>query len=497
MPEPIHRRYLRSAGWAVVGGLAGYLGSFVATAVLARRLEPEAFGTYKNLSSLVGLTALIGGFEVRHALRQAIPLRRGEGPEAVGFLLGTSALIVALFTSLLAVGLAAGSQWMATALYGNESIGGLIVVASMAMVFSVLAGWLEGLLQGLEAFRGVAVWRSGALFVSLSLQLVFAYRWGVNGALAGLVVMHGLAAAALGVVARREIRLLSGVRFGVVAQEVRRVLSFSAGMLLTAVFYPLGEWAIGVFLGRARGYGETGLFLAALALVRIVNSLAQPVCVPLVPILADTLRQPSQRNGVHRLIARFLKVYVSATILACVLLAGNATLVMTIVFGRAFAGAGLLLAVLAPSVVFFAATDALSRVVVAEARTWLLWGWNLSWFCFLGLAAAVLGATFGVLGYAMAFGLAEAFRAGLGWVIASRRYRLQGREMRSLAAIGVLSCGAAIACSRLPPLLGLAASLGVTVLAAWLLWRYVVEEGDKEAISQALSRHYAQVFGQV
>jgi PST family polysaccharide transporter len=377
-PVDVRRRAAEGSRWGVISGLCEQVGSSAATIVLARLLDPSAFGVVAAATLVVNLLHVFGNVGFGAAL-----IKRDEIDEPAASTTFWASTGLGLALTLVC---AAASPLLARAL-GQPAITWYVVALSPLLVISMVSNVSEALL--LRSLR---------------------FKWVYTADISNVVVYAGatIALAALDVGAWSMVwgRLLAEVvstllRLGSARfrprrafdlRSIRQDLRFNGGYFASSSVSFLNKnidyWAVSAWLGR----GPLGLYYVAFVLPNILRQrmtwLAAEI---LFPVMARARHDHDRLVGLYREATQFL-TFVAAPLLVGVAL--TAEPVIGIAFGAdRWAGAVAPLQMLAIAAAVEAATQSAGTLFLAIGKPGLM-ARALVWR--LGLAAVGIAAALSI-----------------------------------------------------------------------------------------------------
>lgn len=432
--------------------------------LIPRLLGPDAFGDLRLAESLAEIVFILLTFGVDIRLRSEAAIDPARVKDYLGGL-----VVLRVGVGLAVVALAAVSL----SLWGTApATVRLFVVAAAAQTLLVL----NNSYGALEHAAGDVAWLART-------SLAFKILWAVALIAVLLSAPNGLAIVAVAVVAeaarfawltRRGLRhhaLRLRPRLGLAAVAVGASLPFFVNSVAHTLY---GRIGIG-WLAGAAGSAEVGLYAAAANLTAIALLGIPLLSWVLVPSAARAAaRSPEE---LHAVVAGTLRAALlgAVPVSAVIWLAGD--VLLTILFGPAYAPAAAALRVIAPTVALTYASTVCALALLQQGRAWLVAGISLAGVMLMVALNAVLvpgggelrGQGAGALGAAWALLLTEvAVTVVLAWC--SRRLWSQAELVRTVAALGAGAAAMAAVATAWPapaPVGALAAvgALLITVIA--------------------------------
>lgn len=263
--EGLAARFRRGVTWNVAGTFVGQGAVFLTNIGLANLLGQAAFGEYAFLYSTVLAVGTVAQLGTGLTATKYIAEFRSADPARAGRILAlcrTVTLGTGLAAALL---LFAAAPWIADAVLRQPHLTTEVRLAAGFIWFSVMMGVQNGALAGLERYRSLA--RATALHAPLHMGvcLAGAWRWGLSGAVCGLVVSVILRWMIFEVVVRREARR-AGLELGysVPRQEATVIGRFALPAAISGLSTIPAQWAAAALLvSSPGGHLEMALFAAS------------------------------------------------------------------------------------------------------------------------------------------------------------------------------------------------------------------------------------------
>jgi O-antigen/teichoic acid export membrane protein len=398
----IRARFLRGAGWSVVGSVVNQGAAFVASLMAARVLGAGGFGELSMVQGSVTTWATVAVLGMNlTATRYLADLAddRSRG----GRILGLAYLVAVGFGLFCAAWLLAGSHWLSVRVLGEPALAASLRVGSVLLLVTVIDAVQAGALAGLEAFRALAWTRLAYGIAIVPAMAVGVWLAGVEGAVAGLGVAGAIRAVWGRLVLTRACRDL-GLRTDIRAafREVAVIPRVSLPSALGGILVGLGTWlAQVVFAQQPGGYPDLGVFSAALQWRMVILFLPTALGNVLLPLVASQQDEGSRRFQVFNQLMAWALVSFMATPLMAFPEA------VSWLYGSRFDldGFSQTMALVMLTAIVLGFGDGLARVLTSRDLLW--WGVasNLTWGVLL-VAVTFLTRSMGPQGLALAYGVA-------------------------------------------------------------------------------------------
>ncbi|MBI2204639.1 MAG: oligosaccharide flippase family protein [Candidatus Rokubacteria bacterium] len=461
--SPLGRRLVRGSAVTFASSLLTRALAAVQSIVIARLLDPHQVGVFAIVIYVLGLAAALADFGLPTATARLVADAQGERRREVRGVLATLGLATLATATVAGFVLFAGAGFFA-GVYDEPALAVLFRLAAVLLVLSLTGGFVAGALQGLqriELLAAVSVFKGVATVLGIVVLLPAVGLAGILVAslvaetLALLVVARPIAGAARGgaatpawTLARRSVHVATPV--------------FLNGLLLWGTALVVRSWLAGT-----RGYADVGYFQLADALSRIVLMVAAAITVPLVPMVAEVaVREPAR-------VATLGRAALRATLLGAlppaIFLSVGAPAIVVLIYGSAYADAGVPTALLAPSALLQGLAFVAWSIFVGSGRGWAGFAVQAVGHAALIALGAALIPGFGAVGLGIAQLVAGALSAAIGVWSLHRTGALSLDGSGRLLALAVAAWMAA-ALAALGGVTGLAPAATLALVVAGLAW---------------------------
>jgi O-antigen/teichoic acid export membrane protein len=367
------RTYLRGSSLLLVGRIVSILTNFLVQVLTVRYLAKSEFGAFAwamAVTAMAASTALLG---LDRGIGRFVPVdqERGDERRMWGTVALALALAIGLGLAIVAATLGLRGVLLRSVADNPRAVGLLLLLIGLAPI-QALDALLQALLAVFASPRSIFL-RRHVLGPGLKLAAVAAVM--ALGGSARLLAAAHLTAGLIGVVTcglllRRVLRsagLLPGVPLRLLRLPVRRTLAYCLPLLSTDLVMMLKATIAVVLLERFRG--TTGV--ADLRAVTPVAGLCLVVLQSLRTLYTPTASRLLARNDrralgdLYRRSTVWIAVATFPVFAACVFLAEP---IVALLFGHRYAGAGLLLAIVAAGNYFNAALGLNTYTLQVYAR---------------------------------------------------------------------------------------------------------------------------------
>jgi O-antigen/teichoic acid export membrane protein len=408
---PLGRRFVSGAKWLLVGSAAGRALSLAGTIVAARILVPREFGQLTYIQAAITFVAGFAVLGLSVAATKSVAAARARSLSEAGELVRLSLRIVAVSGGAFSLGVFLLRTEVA-ALLGSAQLADQLARGSLAVVAGATSGVAIGALNGLEAFRSVAIVSSLRSVLSSALMVSGAIWNGLTGAITGWAVGECVAAiiAAVSVVRRcRDMGAWGSTRSAAAWTSLRAIgfSAFAANVAITLALV-LGQR---ILSGQPSGYEHVAQFNIAYRWCLAVLFIPASIAPILLPILAN-LRAEGDVTAFARLLRTNLWMNVALTALPAAVLIIFRKEILGL-SGSAYVGQSATFVVLMIATVPIALNSVMSQAALSldAIRAWL--------FSDLALAVTVVGVawmlvpTYQSLGLAIGYAVAYLVTCGV------------------------------------------------------------------------------------
>ena len=369
-PASLRARFRNGISWNVAGAILNNGANFLTNIAIANLLGREIFGQYgmiqSTLTTFVGIAQAAGGITATKYVAEF----RSSDKERAGRVLGLCAAttVATGLVSTLLILLCA--PWLAGTTLKASFLARPLQIAAAVVFFTVTNAYQMGALAGLESYREWAIANGLQGPIQLGICSFSAWRWGLQGAVAGLLATSAVRWLILHMALRREAnRQGISLRYSGLWQERAILLGFALPAAISSLSTAPAIWLGNTFLVRLTGgYSQLALFSAAVNLKNVVIFL---------PMLLNNVGMSllnNQRGENNR--SRYRTVFWTNLVLTGTSAIAGAALIgifgahLLRLFGKTFPEGQGILAVLLCAAVIEAIAMAFYQVIQSEEKMW-------------------------------------------------------------------------------------------------------------------------------
>ncbi len=399
--SPIGYRLAKGFGWSFVGAVLSRVLTLGSSVVVARLIGKVGVGQVGMVQSTVGMFTAFAGLGMGLTATKYVAEFRTKDPGRALSIIRLSALVCWVTGLVMTLIVAVMARVLATKTLGAPELSAELLLGSGLLLLGAVNGGQMGALAGFEAFKAIAKINLFSGLVSLPLTVAAVYFWGVAGAVGALVLNQGVACLLSHVALREEKKQLGPCQpRPLTGSDFKLLWHFSLpGMLCNLIFAP-ANWTCNAFLvNRAGGYGELGVFNAAIGWLNAVTFLPGLLGQVVLPVLSQA---SGEGNALRSRKILLLATKVNALFVLPVVLAGclASSFIMRL-YGPGFQSGWSSLVLVFMTAGLVCVQGPVGNLMIASGRMWLTLVCYSVWsFSFVGLTWEWVGAG--------AFGMAAA-----------------------------------------------------------------------------------------
>lgn len=432
--DPVFRFFTSGVRWSLLGASVSQGSTFVMNVLIANLLGRDAFGSLAVIQSTVVNLGAVLQLSIGLTATKFVAEHRERDPARAGRVLGFCGLVAIVTAGLASVSLLVLGPWVAEHIFRAAFLKTSLLISAPTVAFSILNGFLNGALNGLNAYRRMGlVWVISGL-AGIPLSFAAALKWGVPGAVGGLAAAGGFQTLLLVTAVRREARA-QNLRFAFREAQYERDLfwMFSIPAALGGLTAPPALWLGTTFLTRFAGVDQVALYSASFNL-RTAIMFAPLVVNGVTGGLLNRYRGIGSGTDYRRLFRLNLLTTGALVLIGGVCLVGLGPHLLRI-FGRSFESGYAVLVVLAAAALIEGLAIGTYQAIQAEGAMWTsLFLVALPRDVSIAALAYFLTKSYGAFGLACAYASGWSLACALSSVIAYLLLKRHGAASSALAA---------------------------------------------------------------
>jgi O-antigen/teichoic acid export membrane protein len=370
-PGSLRARFQHGVSWNVIGAILNNGANFLTNIAIANLLGREIFGQYgmiqSTLTTFVGIAQAAGGITATKYVAEFRSSDKERAGRVLGLCTATTAATGVIGTLLILF----CAPWLASTTLKASFLARPMQIAAAVVFFTVMNAYQMGALAGLESYRGWAIANGLQGPLQLGICSLSAWRWGLQGAVAGLLATSAIRWLILHFALVREANR-QGIFFcySGIWQERSILFKFALPAAISGLSAPPAMWLGNTFLVRqASGYSQMALFSAALNLKNVVMFL--PLLLNSVGFSLLNNHRGKESGSQYRTVFWTTVCSVAATALAGAAFVGILGRLILRLYGKNFPEAYPVLLVLLCCAVIESIAMAAYLIIGAEEKMWL------------------------------------------------------------------------------------------------------------------------------
>jgi len=401
-------RIAKGAFWGTAGAIVSKGIVIVLSFALARILGKNGYGEYGMINNTAAMISSFAGLGLGATVTRYIASLREREPERAGKIIGLSSIITwcsAVIYGIIFIFLA---KWLAEKTLSAPQLAPMLQISSISIGLGVVNSVQVSTLTGLESFRTSSILSTIFAFIQSLLVIVFAWFGGVKGATIALSLTSCLTVVVYYLVSKKELkRVKIKVTFKDAWIEWRVLVRYSLPAFLSTTTVGPIIWAANAFLAnQPNGYGELGLFNAALQWDALVQFFPALISTAALPVMSDMYGK-GDKNGSVKLMWKLMK-YTAILVVPIAIIVSLLSPQITKGYGSSFIGGHWVIVIVVFTTVFVSISNQLGIYIAASGKMWIGFALNSIWgFTFLILSYFMV--RFGAEGLAAAKFIAYVF----------------------------------------------------------------------------------------
>jgi O-antigen/teichoic acid export membrane protein len=394
---------IKGGAWLTLANVVSKLASALVLPILARLLGPEALGIYSIVFSLAQSAQSFSTLGADIAMHRNGAQYKTIGTEAVGRLFGVGLSLICLVSALTGLGIWLFREPLAQHWLGQPNVTPWLGTAAILIVLQPWSNIPLLFLASLQDFRAYAIRSSVEMVFTSAFTVFFAWKWGLAGAIRGLMIAEIVQIpwsyfVAKPVLKARGIRL----RFNRFFQESRSILKFGFP-------YYFGNTLLGSLVGlplmglvsQYGGLEQLGYLRVAQSMASLIGFIPSAITPAAISYLsASSVGDQESHQYLKSVHLRSIWILLLIPICSVCLLIPN---ILNILFGSAYQAANILSVLSLWISLLVGVTSVLVQYLLAEGHTV-----KISWISTLGTVFFVVSAFLLVPGYqALGFLMAQ------------------------------------------------------------------------------------------
>ena len=392
---------LRSMSWlTIVFGIERVAG-LVQTVLIARALGITDYGIYGLLFGTIGLVASLAALQMGMTATVFVARYKEHEKAKAAFVI----TFVRRFGFAMALGFLACTlpfaRYIGDWLVGPTTPVAAVIAGCVMVGASLISGMQDGIVEGFEDFRAVAISRAVVSFITVSAIYPAAVAFGLVGAMC--VVLGGVAikyAYVSRVVARHVLANRLPAR-GTGLRAIDLIWSFGLPSMLVSLLVGVVGWIGSVVISHEpKGFDSLAVVNTGLQWRGPILLLASVVGTVAIPAISRHVQ--SGDHAAIRVLKRHMLLYTGGLALALAIVLAAGAPILLAIYGREFRGGHLVFAILVLSTAPQVVAGVYCQHFLAKAQVWRMLGLHLWLVIPMAGSYVLLIPRFHSLGFAIA-----------------------------------------------------------------------------------------------
>jgi O-antigen/teichoic acid export membrane protein len=471
--SPLGYRLAKGAFWSLSGALISRGLGLLSAILVGRMLGKQEYGELGIIQNTIGMFGTLAGFGMGLTANKYVAEFKRTDPDRAGRIIALASATAWISSGVMAVVLVVCAPWLAAKTLAAPHLAGLLQIGALLLLSSGVNGAQTGALSGFEAFKRIAHINLISGLLTFPLMVIGAGEWGVTGAVWGLIgsqvancVMSFLA------VRVEAAHYHIPLRYTGCFSDLSLFWRFSLPAVLTGLLNSVASWGAGALVvNQIGGYGDMGIYNAALRVKQVPELFLGMLIAPMLPILSEAFGKGDRVTYQRTLLFNFVLATLIIVPISLVQAAAPALTMMP--FGAEYQSHPAIVTWLMLHAVLNAVTFPMGSILISMGEMWFSWLVNFQFALLFAGTAWFLVPRYGAAGYAAATTLAFAV-GSIPCIIFV--YRKQTDAMRFLrwglllVTVVALFGGCTLAARWLP--FGLASVAGMAAAVGFLLFNY-------------------------
>lgn len=263
------------------------------------------------------------------------------------------------------------SSIIATKLYNDASLGLLMKINSLNIVFLTFSTFCGGLLQGFKKIKELALYNIINSLISIPLLYIFISKMSLLGSIIAFTISSFVSLIIVTIMVFKILKteeIQIGIYFGM--QETYDTLLFSLPIFISSFIYTPTKWFIATLLSNATGLSQVGYFKIGTNLQALFLNIPSAIGVPLLPMISEIY--VTNPNKIPIIISRLLRLNILIT-LPFILTSGITIKYLILFFyGARYEEAWMFSYIVLISLLFISMSPITMNIFLGIGKTWII-----------------------------------------------------------------------------------------------------------------------------
>ncbi len=363
------KKILNHSFWLLLGNSVGRIAMFLTNIFAARMLSQETFGQFMMIRSTISMVEGI----VSGSLGAPMIKRVAEtyGTKEVNEVIVTLFILNTVITIVLSLGL----YILAPFIVNNFFLGVSVLIqglqlALLLLLATALATIVQNILMGFEEFRRLSLAAILTSLLSLPIILMLMKTMGLKGAILGVACYFSIDFVLKYIQLKQVYRIkFADVTKSKIYQEGKRLLIFSAPLVLSVIVYSTAFWYARVLtVNLSDGFKSIAVFDSAFQLLSVIMIITGATTSVALPMLSRNYKNKDSNAS-----PQIFKVNLQINLLISICISSIFILFskqIMAIYGPEYITGSNILIVLAITAIFFSLSSIYNKLYIANHRNW-------------------------------------------------------------------------------------------------------------------------------
>lgn len=372
-------RIAKGAFWGTVGTIATRSVTIILSFALARILGKERFGEYGIINNTAAMISGFAGLGLGATVTRYVASLKVREPERAGKIIGLSSVITWFSAIIYGAVFIYFAPWLAKTTLAAPQLAPMLQISSISIGLGVINSVQNSTLTGLETFKLSSILNTILGIIQSLMVVILAWFAGVKGAVIGLAFSSGLIVIAFNIATRKELtKAKIKVTFAEAWSEWRVLVKYSLPAFLSTITVGPVIWASNAFLAnRPDGYGQLGIFNAAIQWDTFVRFFPALVSTAVLPVMSDMYGRGDKKGSIN-VMWKMIGITALLIIPLAILVSVFSPLIIR-GYGNSFAGGSWVIVIVVFTTVLYSISAHLGTFICASGKMWLGFAINAAW----------------------------------------------------------------------------------------------------------------------
>lgn len=386
----IRLRIVKGAFWGAFGSVATRSVTILLSFILARILGKEGFGEYGIINNTTAMISGLVGLGLGATVTRYIASLKTREPKRAGKIIGLTSIITWISAIIYGTIFVYFAPWIAKTTLAAPQLAPMLQISSITIGFGVINSIQISTLTGLESFKVSSILSTIFGIIQSSLVVILAWYAGVKGAVVALAFTSSLTVIAYFIISRKELfKANIKVSYRDAWNEWKVLIKYSLPAFLGTITVSPVIWFSNAFLAnQTDGYGELGIYNAALQWDTFVMFFPALISTAILPVMSDMYGRGDVKGSI-KIMWKMMR-YSAFLVIPIATMISLLSPMLIKLYGNSFSGGHWVIVIVVFTTVLNVISAQLGTFLAAGGKMWIGFLINSAW-----------GLTFLILSYFM------------------------------------------------------------------------------------------------